>query len=127
MTFPKYEMNRKNFALTFFSAWPIATAIIWPTSLIDNHELLVAAMILSGVITLGIMATSILLRLSNIGKSKLWFIGLFVPLLNLYIFPMVWSYPPNVKENGMDKKAYFIFILILLIVSANVLLQTIEA
>lgn len=106
MKFPKYEMNRKNFALTFLGGLIITALCV--TVLTSE------ASYLFGFIFFVIIVHSSLLRLENIGKSKLWFFGVVVPLLNLYIILMLWSYPPNVKENGMDKKAYFISILVLL-------------
>lgn len=121
---PKYEMNRKNFALIVLG-FPSAIIILaWlseyilPAQESRTAGFENAAIVISFVITsifLCIMAISILRRLENIGKSKLWFFGFGVPLLNLYVLAMLWSYPPNVKETGIDKKGYLIFVLVLLI------------
>ncbi|HIL04388.1 MAG: hypothetical protein ABGX60_02565 [Candidatus Thioglobus sp.] len=123
MKFPKYEMNRKNFALTYLGAFPVMSVISWPLIWIPNPEITMVAMIIVACITLAIIWISILRRLENIGKSKLWFLGALIPVLNLYTLPMIWSYPPNIKENGMDKKGYFIFVLVFLIATILTLFQ----
>lgn len=123
MKIPTYEMNRKNFALTYLGAIPALMILVWPLQYVSSPEVGIVGGTIAVGIGFAIMLISILRRLDNIGKSKLWFLGLFVPLLNLYILPMIWSYPPNIKENGMDKKGYFIFILVLLIAIALMLLR----
>jgi uncharacterized membrane protein YhaH (DUF805 family) len=109
----KYEMNRKNFALTYLGAIPIMMALTWPLYFF-NSEIALVGLFSIFAISLAIMWISIFRRLGNIGKSKLWFLGIFVPFLNLYTLPMLFSYPPNVKEIGMDKKGYLIFFIVLI-------------
>ena len=119
----KYNMNRKNFALTYLSA--IAAMGVFPLPLLyfSDFNIYTAGAGITGVIALSIMLISNLRRLENIGKSKLWFLGLILPPINLYAFPMLWAYPPNVKKNGIDKKGVFIFILALLFLLAVTALQ----
>jgi len=123
MKIPQYEMNRKNFALTYLGAIPVTMILVWPLEYLSNPDIVIAGVVIASAIALAVMLISILRRLDNIGKSKLWFFGLFVPLLNLYAFPMIWSYPPNVKDKGMDKKGYLIFVLLLLTVIALMVLS----
>lgn len=108
-------MNRKNYALTNILALPASILIIAAGYvLFDGDKDLTATVIGAGLFIL-IYIVSSLERLTNIGKSKLWVIGIYVPILNFYVVPMLWSYPPKAKENGLDKKAYVIFILVLLL------------
>lgn len=116
-------MNRKNFALTYLGAIPVLTILVYPLEFFLGLETAMIGMILLAVVALAIMWVSVLRRLENIGKSKLWFLGIFIPLLNMYAVPMIWSYPSNIKEHGMDKKGYAIFILMLLVVVATMVLQ----
>jgi len=108
-------MNRKNFALTYLLPFPLLMIFLWPLNYVSNPTITIIGVIIAVAIALIIMVISILRRLDNIGKSKLWLLGVFVPLLNFYTLPMLFSYPCNVKENGMDKKGYLIFFLVLFI------------
>lgn len=123
----KYNMNRKNFALTYLAA--IAATGFFPLPLLyfSDFNIYWAGAVITGVIAVSIMLISNLQRLENIGKSKLWFLGLILPPINLYVAPMLWAYPPNVKKNGIDKKGFFIFILVLLFLLAVTALQLVLA
>ncbi len=112
-------MNRKNFALTYIVGISAMVILAMPFMYGSKPEFIMTGVFVSAAIGLSIMCISITRRLDNIGKSKLWIVGLFVPLLNLYAAPMIWSYPPDVKENGMDKKGYMLFILVLIVVIAG--------
>ena len=111
-----FEMNRKNYALTYFIGVPVLLLIVWPFTLIlDSDQMIYATLGLGGIYLL-VSIGFLLLRLDNIGKSKWWALGFLIPVLNLYVVPMVWSYPPNVKERKMDKKGYAIFALVFVLV-----------
>ena len=120
-----YEMNRKNFALTYVLSIPVLMAIGWLGSKVMPSGYMQYSALGAGAIYFIVLVGCVLLRLTNIGKSKWWALGFFVPLLNLYVFPMVWAYPPNAKEKGLDKKAYVIFVLVLLLVLVGTTIKTI--
>ena len=120
-----YEMNRKNFALTYVLSIPVFMATGWLGSKVMPPGYMHYSALGVGAIYFIVLVGCVLLRLTNIGKSKWWALGFFVPLLNLYVFPMVWAYPPNAKEKGLDKKAYVIFVLIFVLVLVGTTIQTI--
>ena len=111
-----FEMNRKNYALTYFVGVPAILFITWPFTLILDSDQLTYALLGLGGVYLLVSIWLLLLRLENIGKSKWWALGFLVPILNLYVVPMVWSYPPNIKEQKMDKKGYAIFAVVFMLV-----------
>ena len=118
-----YIMNRKNYALTNILAIPVSLLIISAGDSLFGHEKGFTVAIVGGGIFIVTYITSSIERLANIGKSKLWAIGIYVPILNFYVVPMLWSYPPKAKENGLDKKAYVIFIFVFLLVVFLVLVR----
>ena len=120
-----YEMNRKNFALTYVLSIPTLMAVGWLSGKVVSSDYMQYVALAVAAIYFVILVGCVLLRLTNIGKSKWWALGFFVPLLNLYVFPMVWAYPPNVKEKGLDRKAYAIFALIFFLVLIATTIKTI--
>jgi uncharacterized membrane protein YhaH (DUF805 family) len=97
--------------------------LVWLLKVLLNPEVVMTEIFITIATPLAFMLISILRRLENIGKSKLWFLGLFLPFINLYALPMIFSCPPNVKENGMDKEGYFIFFLVLIMAIALMVLM----
>lgn len=108
-------MNRKNYALTNALAFPVCILLIFAGNFVFSDERLLIFYFVGATLLLLTCLISSLERLNNIGKSKLWAIGIYLPLINFYVVPMLWSYPPKAKENGLDKKAYVIFILVFLL------------
>ena len=120
-----FQMNRKNFALTYVLSIPILTAVGWLGSIVVPSGYMQYVALSVGAIYFIILVGCVALRLTNIGKSKWWTVGFFIPLLNLYVFPMVCAYPPNVKEKGLDKRAYAIFVMVFLVVFVVTTIKTI--
>lgn len=118
-------MNRKNFALTYLLSIPTLMVVGWLGSRVLPAEYMHYLALSLGTINFTVLIACVLLRLTNIGKSKWWALGFFVPLLNLYVFPMVWAYPSSVKDKGLDKKAYAIFVLVFLLVLIGTTINTI--